>query len=394
MEYRIYGEIVDIEAQKCSPEDICPADFSEFAQTLSDNSELDVHFNSCGGSCYAGFAIANTIKSLKQRGIKTTAYIDGIAASIATVIVCACDEIIFPKASFLMIHNCWGSVIGNSSDLRKEADVMDQMNKTIMSYYKGKFDLEESEIKQMMDNETWISGADAEKFKLHCTVVDSDAEFNIAAKLDKNFKNFKHIPEAIMEHLDKAEVKEVEETEVEEKEEAQPKVEEMKEDSAGCTEEKKAEEVVEETKEDTSEEMTEEKTSDEETTEEETTDDDDEEEKITVKACEKRVSGMQSTMQNKINALTASYEDKITQFKNEIKAKDEELSKLKDELTSLKTKLEASTEELSKTASALEDKTNKLAALNAGVLAEREVIDWRNLHGKAFFDYLKKNNIR
>lgn len=56
-----------------------------------------------------------------------------------------------------------------------------------------------------------------------------------------------------------------------------------------------------------------------------------------MKDCEKRVSGMQSTMQNKINTLTASYENKIKEFQDEIKAKDEELSKLKDELTSLKT---------------------------------------------------------
>lgn len=254
MEYRIYGEIVDIEAQKCSPEDVCPVDFSEFSKTVPDNSTLDIHFNSCGGSCYAGFTIANTIKSLKARGIKTIAHIDGIAASIATVIVCACDEIMFPKASFLMMHNAWGMVVGNSADLRKEADVMDQMNKSIMSFYKGKFDLSEDELKDMMDNETWISGADAEKYKLHCTVIDSEVEFNIAAKLDK--KNFKHIPKAIMEHLDKVEVKEVEETEVEQTE-VKPETED------GCTEEKKDEVVEETSEEETSGEDTQEEQSDE-----------------------------------------------------------------------------------------------------------------------------------
>ena len=83
--------------------------------------------------------------------------------------------------------------------------------------------------------------------------------------------------------------------------------------------------------------------------------------------CEKRVSGMQSAMAKQMDALKKDYDTKIEDFKVQMKAKDEELTKAKAEVTSLTEKLEKSNKELSDMTSTLMEKTNALDALNAGV---------------------------
>lgn len=113
---------------------------------------------------------------------------------------------------------------------------------------------------------------------------------------------------------------------------------------------------------------------------------------VTKAEADKRVSGMQSTMQSKINALVKDYEAKIVDFTSQLKAKDEELVTVKAEITSLTQKLEDSSKELQATASALEEKSNALAMLNAKVNTPSEQTDWKALKGKAFFDWYKKTH--
>jgi len=104
---------------------------------------------------------------------------------------------------------------------------------------------------------------------------------------------------------------------------------------------------------------------------------------------EKRVSGMQSTMAKQMDAMRKEYDAKIDEFKNQLKAKEEELETAKAESISLSQKLDVANEELRKTASALEEKSNALATLNAGVLTPAETEEsWRTLKGKEFLDYV------
>ena len=104
---------------------------------------------------------------------------------------------------------------------------------------------------------------------------------------------------------------------------------------------------------------------------------------------EKRVSGMQSTMAKKMDAMKKDYEAKISDFQNQLKMKDEELAKAKAESTSLAERLDKTTKELTDMSSALEEKTNALAQLNANVNTPSEGINWRTLKGQEFFDYVK-----
>ena len=147
------------------------------------------------------------------------------------------------NTSFIMIHNCWSQVQGDSNELRKQADVMDKMNDVMMSFYKSKFDLSEEELKALMDAETWFSGSEAKDFKLKCEVIEGQAEYKIAASISE--KHFKNIPMRILNMKDKVENAPVEE---EVKEEIIEEVTEQKEERKELSpdEEKKIEEVVEE----------------------------------------------------------------------------------------------------------------------------------------------------
>ena len=310
--FNIYSEIVD-DGGKWIEADVCPTDFRQFTEGLSSGDEVTLNINSVGGSVLAGVSIANQIKALNAKGIHTIARVEGLCASIATVIMCACEKIVMDNTSMVMIHNCWTFAQGDSNELRKQADVMDMMNDVMMSFYKSKFGLTEEELKSYMDAETWFSGSEAKDFKLDCEVIESETEYKIAASL----KRFKNIPQRILNMKNKAEetlkeeiIEEV--TEKKEEQELSPeeekKVEEVvKEITKDETADQPEEEVKEEeVKEPTLDELKEENESlkariaeleaaladcqkKNEVVEEEKVE---EEETITKAECEKRVSGM------------------------------------------------------------------------------------------------------
>lgn len=361
-QFAIYGAIVDTDEERESFEDVTPTQFRAFIAKLEEGEELQIAINSPGGSVYGGIAISNMIRQLSANGHKTTAYVEGLAASIASVIMCACDKVVMGESSLVMIHNCWSIVQGDSNTLRKEADTMDVMNDAIISFYKSKFDLSAEVLKQMMDAETWFSGREAQDFAFKCEVIPDAGGFSIAAKLkDIDLSKFKNIPKVL---------------DMEKEEELKQANDEVKEEVVETkAEETSVETVVEEQK--------------NEVVEEETV-----EETVPKAEVEKRVSGMQSTMAKQMDAMKKDYEAKIANFQVQIKAKDEELATVKAEATSLAKKLEDSTNELSKLTSALEEKTNALDALNAGVNTPKETdkTNWKSLKGKEFFDWYRKTH--
>src|SRR5690606_20024488 len=96
---------------------------------------LNVFINSPGGSVFQGQAIYNILKRQKAR---VNVYIDGLAASIASVIAMAGDTIFMPKNAMMMVHNPWTFSIGNAQDLRKEADTLDKIRETLIEAYLSK----------------------------------------------------------------------------------------------------------------------------------------------------------------------------------------------------------------------------------------------------------------
>jgi ATP-dependent protease ClpP protease subunit len=140
-----------------------------FLDNLKAGDKATIVINSPGGDIIAGFAMANAIKNCKA---EITAHIVGIAASMASVIACACDKIVMEEVSFMMVHNPWTVAVGDAETLRHEAEVLDNMRSAIIAFYRGKFKtLTEDEIKAMCDEETWLIASDALAKGLDCEVV-------------------------------------------------------------------------------------------------------------------------------------------------------------------------------------------------------------------------------
>lgn len=121
---------------------------------------IHIRFNSPGGSVFDGTAVFNAIKQHKS---KTVTHIDGLAASIASVIALASDEVRMAENAFLMIHDPWSIVIGNADAMREEADWLEKVGGVIAKTYMDKSGKEEEEILELMNDETWMTADEAKE---------------------------------------------------------------------------------------------------------------------------------------------------------------------------------------------------------------------------------------
>jgi ATP-dependent Clp protease, protease subunit len=156
---------------------------------------IHIRFNSPGGSVFDGTAIYNAIKQHKS---KTVAHIDGLAASIASVIALAADEVWMSDSAFLMIHDPWSIVIGNSETMREEAELLDKVGGVIAKTYMDKSGMSEAEIRQMMTSETWMTASEAkEKGFIDVIEIEDDDK---KAKACFDLSVFANVPEKLKEN--------------------------------------------------------------------------------------------------------------------------------------------------------------------------------------------------
>ena len=167
-----YGDIVSDSWGKWTDEDKCPQDIIELLKDCEGAEELNIYINSGGGSVWGGVAIYNI---LKRSSAKKTVHIDGVAASIASVIALAGDKIIMPKNSFLMIHKAWTSTSGNADDLRDTADQLETVEKSIVNTYMEHVldGIEESFVRELMTAETWLTAEEAAKLFKNIEITES-----------------------------------------------------------------------------------------------------------------------------------------------------------------------------------------------------------------------------
>ena len=141
--------------------DVTPEDINRELDALGDITEIDVRINSRGGGVFAGCAIYN---SLKRSKAKVNMFIDGICASIATVVVMAGDTIHMSKVSMMMIHNpYYGWTSGEARELRKQADELDQFRETSIEAYLTKVNIPRETLIEKMDETTWMTAKEALK---------------------------------------------------------------------------------------------------------------------------------------------------------------------------------------------------------------------------------------
>lgn len=127
-------------------------------RSIGDDQDVIVNINSPGGDVFEGLAIYNLLREHKG---KVTVKVLGLAASAASFIAMAGDEIQIGRAAFFMIHNAWIVAIGNRNDLREAADWIEPFDKTIADIYAARTALAVDEIAAMMDAEKWVGGQEA-----------------------------------------------------------------------------------------------------------------------------------------------------------------------------------------------------------------------------------------
>lgn len=196
--FSLIGEISDFDYHGMWGDYISPRPLRDFLAGVTAADEVEIEINSPGGLVVNGIEMANAIKNCPAR---TVAHVTGVAASMASVIACACDAIEMEEASFLMIHDPWGYAQGNAEELRKEAGKLDQMKAAIMSFYRGKFKGKTAdELAALMAEETWYTGSECLANGLDCTVIASD--FKAAASI-ANYP-FAKVPDAAAKFLKRA----------------------------------------------------------------------------------------------------------------------------------------------------------------------------------------------
>lgn len=135
---------------------VTAAQFVRDVKAIGDGP-INVRINSPGGSVFDGLAIYHYLSNRKD----VTVTIDGIAASIASIIAMAGSKRVMPESAYLMIHNPWTGAIGDANDLREQADLLDKLGETLAGIYAKCTKKTKDTIRSMMDAETWIDGATA-----------------------------------------------------------------------------------------------------------------------------------------------------------------------------------------------------------------------------------------
>lgn len=125
------------------------------------DDDLDIRINSPGGYVMEGLAIFNAIIREKKKGRTVTCHIDGLAASMASIIAMAGDETIMADNALMMIHNPWDCACGDAAELRRAADQLDRIRDQLVGIYAARTGLTADEIIPMLDAETWLTAKDA-----------------------------------------------------------------------------------------------------------------------------------------------------------------------------------------------------------------------------------------
>ena len=152
--------------------------------------EINVRINSEGGSVFDGITIHNALKNYKAN---VNVMIDGLAASIASVIAMAGDTIEMAENAFMMIHDPWLVTAGSADDLRKVAEEMDMIRESLLDTYVRRTGGDKKKISDMMHDETWMNAEMAAELGFADTITE---ERQMAAKIDA--KRFRHVPEALI----------------------------------------------------------------------------------------------------------------------------------------------------------------------------------------------------
>ena len=197
-----YGDIVSEWWEKWFDDEArYPAEIRDFLNEHQGKA-LNVYINSGGGSVFAGMAIYNMLK--RHEG-KTTVHVDGMAASIASVIALAGDEIIIPSNAYLYMHKPEAATYGNADNMREMAEALDRIQDGIEAVYAERLKNPEDRdsITERVNAGTWMTGSEAAE--LFDVTVTEAAEY--AASVTDLTRSYRNVPEEVLKSVDKTDEK-------------------------------------------------------------------------------------------------------------------------------------------------------------------------------------------
>lgn len=188
-EIYLYGPI----GQNMWGDGISAKQFADDLKALGNVKTIDMRVNSEGGDVFAGKAMYTLLNDHKAN---ITCYVDGLAASAASFVCMAADDIAISEGAFVMVHNAWTFAMGSAPDLRKTADLLDSVDGTIRDVYASRTGASPKQVKDWMDAETWFNGQEAvdagfadravENMKVAASVSDPNKFRNLPASLRPN----------------------------------------------------------------------------------------------------------------------------------------------------------------------------------------------------------------
>lgn len=153
--------------------------FSDQLKNLpSTITQLNVRVNSPGGDVFDGVTIYNR---LKQHKANITVYVDGMAASIASIIALAGDEVIMGEGAQFMVHKPMTGGWGNSIELMDIIDRLDDIEEQMLSIYQRRTGMDRSELKSMLAKETWLDADEAIEFGFATRKAEGTEQMRVAA---------------------------------------------------------------------------------------------------------------------------------------------------------------------------------------------------------------------
>ena len=139
-------------------DDITPAMFKE--ELFAGDGPITLHINSPGGDCIAASQIYTMLMEYPH---DVTVQIDGIAASAASVIAMAGTKVCMSPTSLMMAHNPFTMAMGDTEEMRKAIQLLDEVKESIINAYQIKTGLSRAKLSQLMDNETWMNAREAKR---------------------------------------------------------------------------------------------------------------------------------------------------------------------------------------------------------------------------------------
>lgn len=211
-----------------SDTDIYLMDFKKALDEIGNVSLLNLYINSPGGDVFVTSTIISMLRRLKDKGTKIEVYVDALAASAASFLIMIADNIHVYQNSMIMVHKPMTYGYGNSIDLQKIIDELNQVeNSTMLPMYmsKAKEGITEDEIKELIANESWLGAKEIEKY--FDIIVEEDVKTVAACTSKKIFANYKNVPKELI----KANIDEEQQEDLKTQEENKTEITEVQNDN-------------------------------------------------------------------------------------------------------------------------------------------------------------------